>query len=104
MTGSLELSNHASVRMQQRGVNPRALGFILENADKSEFVGSGCREQWISRRRLTALRRTHTDRRLIERSSGVAVVVSEDGVIVTIYHKTNRMRHKKNKQHSCQRR
>ena len=99
-----ELTNHASTRMQQRGVMVRSLEFVLENADKSEFVGSGCREQWISRRHLATLRRKGEDRRLIDRADSIAVVLSEDGAIVTIYHKTDRTRHKKNKQRGCQKR
>ena len=100
MISNIELSNHASARMQQRGVNHRALGFVLDNADKSEFVGSGCREQWISRRHLSRLRRRGADGHLIERAAGVSIVVSNDDMIVTVFHKTERTRHKKNKQHN----
>jgi hypothetical protein len=104
MAGNIELSNHASTRMQQRGVNPRSVEFVLDNADKSEFVGSGCREQWISRRRLSRLRRRGADGNLIERAAGVSIIISSDDMIVTVFHKTVRTRHKKNKQHACQKR
>ena len=104
MVGNIELSNHASARMQQRGVNPRSVEFVLDNADKSEFVGSGCREQWISRRRLSSLRRRGADGNLIERAAGVSIVISNDDMIVTVFHKTVRTRHKKNKQHAYQKR
>ena len=104
MTNNIELSNHASARMQQRGINSRALGFILDNADKSEFVGSGCREQWISRRHLTKLRRRGADGHLAERAAGISIVVSSDERVVTVFHKTGRTRHKKNKQHKFQKR
>jgi hypothetical protein len=99
-----QMSMHANARMQQRGIPFRSLELILENADRYEFVGSGCKEQWISRKRLKALRNLNVNQRLIERAAGVAIVVSEDGVVVTVYHKTVRGRRKKNKQHACQRR
>ncbi len=104
MNGNIALSNHASARMQQRGVNLRALGFVLDNADKSEFVGSGCREQWISRRHLSMLRLRGADGHLIERAAGVSIVISNDDMIVTVFHKTCRARHKKNKKHKFQKR
>jgi hypothetical protein len=101
---SFGLTNHASARMQQRGLSMQAVDYVLENADKSEFVGSGCREKWISRRCLRALRGSGEHSHLIDRATGVAVIVSEDDMVVTIYHKTKRTRHKKNKQHKFQRR
>lgn len=104
MTGNFELTDHASTRMQQRGVSIRVIDFVLWNADKSEFVGSGCREKWISRRRLSALRRAGADCQLIGRANGVAAVVSIDDTIITVFHKTERTRHKKNKQHKFQKR
>jgi len=90
--GNFELSNHASTRMQQRGVSTRVVEFVLWNADKSEFVGSGCREKWISRHRLSALRRTGADCQLVDRAKGISAVISIDDLVVTVFHKTERTR------------
>ena len=102
MNVNYEITNHACTRMQQRGVPIIAIDYVLENFDKSEFVGSGCQEKWISRRRLTSLRKNGEKSRLLDRAAGVAVIISGDNTIVTIYHKTERTRHKKSKQHKFQ--
>ena len=36
---------------------------------------------------------------LVERSAGIAVIVAADGAIITVFHKTERTRNKKNKKH-----
>ena len=93
------VTEHANVRMRQRGIRDAALAFVLANADKSLFVGKGCRERWISRRELKELRRSGAPVSLLERSGSLSVVISEDEAVVTVYHKFQRTRQKKNKQH-----
>lgn len=93
------MTNHAVCRMQQRGMTKSTLSFVLENADRDKFVGAGCREHWISRKHLKRLRRNGVGSRLVERSAGIVVLISADGAIITVFHKTVRSRNKKNKQH-----
>jgi hypothetical protein len=57
------LTNHARDRLQGRGVPTRIVKAIYANADRSPFVGSGCRSLIVSRRQLDRL--VHTFPRLI---------------------------------------
>ena len=49
------LTDHARKRAQARGVPMRILEAIYSNADRSPFVGSGCRSLMVSRRQLARL-------------------------------------------------
>jgi len=99
MLTDANMTNHAVCRMQQRGMTKSTLSFVLEHADRDQFVGAGCLENWISRKHLKRLRQDGMSSQLIERSAGVAVIVAADGAIITVFHRTERTRNKKNKQH-----
>ena len=99
MIADTKMTEHALCRMQQRGMTKSTMSFVLEHADRDKFVGAGCREHWISRKQLIRLRKTGVSSQLVERSTGIAFIVAADGTIVTVFHKTERTRNKKNKQH-----
>ena len=87
MLTDANMTNHAVCRMQQRGMTKSTLSFVLENADRDKFVGAGCRENWISRGHLKSLRKDGVASQLIERATGIGVIVSADNSVVTVFHK-----------------
>ena len=88
MLTDANMTNHAVCRMQQRGMTKSTLSFVLEHADRYKFVGEGCLENWISRKHLKQLRQDGMPSQLVERSAGIAVIVADDGAIITVFHKT----------------
>jgi hypothetical protein len=46
------LTDHARKRAQTRGIPMRILEAIYANADRTPFVGSGCRSLMVSRQHL----------------------------------------------------
>jgi hypothetical protein len=94
MSQDVRMTDHALCRMQQRGLTKATLSFVLANADRYQFVGKGCQELWISQKNLKRLKNGGESSRVIERSSGIAVIISSDGVVVTVFHKTERARNK----------
>jgi hypothetical protein len=80
------LTNHARGRAQVRGVPMRIVDAIYANADRSPFVGSGCRSLMVSRRQLDRLadKIPAADR---ERMDGVVLVVDpKSNAIITVLH------------------
>jgi hypothetical protein len=82
----LILTHHARKRAQARGVSMRTLETIFAHADRSPFVGGGCRSLMVSRKQLGRLADAvpAADR---ERMDGVVLVVDpECSAIVTVLH------------------
>src|SRR5437764_3160661 len=80
------LTDHARRRAQARGVSMGILEAIYANADRSSFVGSGCRSLMVSRRQLARLADSipAADR---ERMDGVVLVVDpKSNAIITVLH------------------
>ena len=72
-----QLSNHARLRTQQRGVSPSFLERILENADVERAAGDNCRLYRVARSQARALGD--------ERLAHFAVIWSDDtGGVVTV--------------------
>jgi hypothetical protein len=84
---SAQLSHHASVRANQRGVPHALMDALIAHADLEVPVGKGCVALSLSRRRLD-------DRELreklgadLDRLGGLSVVCSDDsGEVVTVLH------------------
>jgi hypothetical protein len=51
----INLSHHAQIRAQQRGITPTMIEAILDNADVDQPIGNGCTLFRMSRRRGPAL-------------------------------------------------
>ena len=87
----LEMSDHAVKRIRQRGIKNSFVEFVLDEADALEYVG-GAYRSFISKKKL---KRLVSDKAL---SPGEAsriknvVVVERDDTILTVYHKTRKMR------------
>jgi hypothetical protein len=82
----LVLTDHARKRAQSRGVWLRTLEAVYANADRSPFVGGGCRSLMVTRQQLCRLADSISpaDR---ERMEGVVLVVDPNSkAIITVLH------------------
>lgn len=81
---TFDLTHHAAVRAQQRGVPNRLLDTLIENADIDAPIGSGCRLLRVSRQRLQvrAVRKVLGSE--VDRLARLAVIWSDKaGAVVT---------------------
>jgi hypothetical protein len=74
------LTDHARKRAQSRGVSMQIVEAIYAYADRSPFVGSGCRSLMVSRRELDRLADSipAADR---ERMNGVVLVIDPESTV-----------------------
>ena len=85
------ISQHARVRCQQRGVSREILSALEDVADRSVSVGGGRWAVSLSRRGVQWLREDgHPAAAILERLSGLTMVVSSTGETVTVLHATAR--------------
>jgi hypothetical protein len=83
----LELTDHASQRIQQRGISRETVAFVTLNADIQLHAGEGCQSLRISRQYMTLLASNGTRAALLERSKSVVVLINlNTGEIVTVLH------------------
>lgn len=83
---SLVWTDHARKCAQSRGVSVRIVEKIRVSADRSPFVGGGCRSFFVSRRKLARLddQTPATDR---ERMDGVVLVIDPStNAVITVLH------------------
>jgi len=83
----LDLTAHAAIRANQRGVPHHLIDVLIENADIDAPIGSGCRLLRISRQRL----RDRAVRQAIgaeaDRMARLAIIWSDDAAaVVTVLH------------------
>lgn len=82
------ISNHARLRMAQRGIAPDAVLCVLRYGDIEAPAGSGCHELRLSRRSAEGLRLEGlVGICCAERAARTALIVSADGAVVTAYPK-----------------
>lgn len=81
----MEISKHAAVRMQSRGVPLPVMASIIENADIELDVGDGAVLYRVSRRQADRLPFRDKVRRY-------GVIASADGVVITVMPVRNRRR------------
>lgn len=85
------VTSHARVRMQQRGVPPLILEWLLQYG-ATAYDGHGARIRYFDKHAKQQIRRAKGDvvlRRLHELFDSYAVV-SEDGAVVTVGHRYRR--------------
>ena len=83
----LQLTNHASVRANQRGVPHGLIEQLLAHADIETRVGSGCVALSVSRQRLADRDVRRSVGPDLDRLRNLAVVCDTlDGSIVTLLH------------------
>lgn len=93
---TLQLSNHARQRCQQRGIQQSAIALVMALHDVDHAVGNDCRALRVSRRAVAAAGVALPSRQLLERLSDVTVVWSDrHSQIVTAFKSGGRakMRH-----------
>lgn len=83
----LQLTNHATVRANQRGVPHGLIEQLLAHADIETRVGGGCVALSVSRRRLADRDVRRSVGRDLDRLRNLAVICDAgDGSIVTLLH------------------
>ena len=88
---TLGMSDHAARRTRQRGIKKNFVEFVLDEADAYEYVG-GAYRSFISKKKL---KRLISDEVLTPSEAGRVqniVVVECDDTILTVYHKTKKLR------------
>ena len=85
---NLNLSNHATCRVQQRGIATETLEFVMTEADVWLHAYEGCYSIRISKKRLVRLSRDGSPATLIERATNVVIVIAPEDFnkIVTVLH------------------
>lgn len=89
-----EVSKHADVRMQQRGIPP-LIGLWLDEFGEEEYDGHGGVRRFFSRKSIRAMERTFGRRpvsRMAEFLDVYLVESSHDGQVITLAHQTKRLR------------
>lgn len=89
---TLDITKHATTRMQQRGIREIYMDFLLKYADCWEYAGGGSERVYISSRefnRLEAAGVIPVD--ILSRIRRLCLII-KDNMVVTTLHKTRRMR------------
>lgn len=81
-----ELSRHAAIRCQQRGVPVRVVQTLLDKADRVVPVGSGAYSRFVSKRRRRNLTAYGVPAWVVDRLESVCVVTSGETVL-TVFHR-----------------
>ena len=91
---SLTLTNHAKLRIQQRGIPGDVLKFIMDQADKVEYSRDGANAIFVSRKRIKKLiQKKVVKPALAEKANGV-VLIENGGDVLTVFHQTrSRLKH-----------
>ena len=84
------LSRHAVTRCQQRGVHGALLSMLFNHWDHSVPVGGGRTAVSLSRKEAARLRCLGHTSATLDRVVSLALVLSEDGQVVTVLHATDR--------------
>ena len=78
------ISQHAQLRIQQRGVNDEALQLVLFAGDRRVHLGDQCVAWCLSRQRAQGLRDNGIPNSVISRAERITLIVSEDNTLVTV--------------------
>jgi hypothetical protein len=81
---NLELSHHAGVRMNQRGIPMDLLERVMRHADLEASVGRGCTAFSVSRERLKDRDVRRSFGGAVDQAAKIAVICGHDGSIVTV--------------------
>lgn len=84
------MSKHGRTRCQQRGITNDTIAMLWEHWDRVSPVGRGLVAMTLTRGGAARLRRAGVPPAKLERLVGKAMVVSPDGVIVTVLHADHR--------------
>ncbi len=88
---TIQLSNHARQRCQQRGIQQSAIALVMALHDVDRVVGDDCRALRVSRRAVAAAGIASPSRQVLERLWDVTVVWSDrHSQIVTAFKSDDR--------------
>ena len=87
---TLVVSAHASERLEQRSIGEWAIQLAIEFGERF-YAGKGCEVAYLSRRALKAAR-AMLGQRAVE-AENLAVVISNDGVVLTAYRAKRPLKH-----------
>ncbi len=77
----LKMTRHAQARSQQRAISKDLINAVLDVVAEYE-AGGRCTAYWVSD--LVVRRQAMLGKRVAERARGVAVIVAENGGVVTV--------------------
>jgi hypothetical protein len=83
--GAFTLSNHAAVRMAQRGIRGASLRLVLLHGTPVK-AQSDCEEYVLSGRTARHLEAAGYEGRTVAAATKVRAIVDSDGTVVTCYH------------------
>ncbi len=78
------LSDHATTRMAQRGIQGRSLDILLIHGSRSD-AGGGCHKYRLLDRTVRQLNTEGYDARVLKSATKLRAIVSADGAVVTCY-------------------
>jgi len=83
----MNLSEHALARGKQRGVNFDLIDLILEHGSEERKPGGAVEIRINKRDRTRMVADLKRRLRVIERTAGKAVLMADDGTIITVYNR-----------------
>lgn len=78
----MKLTNHAKIRAQQRGIRQEAIEAIFHHG-RTYYCGQGYHALHLDRRAVRVARKRGLR---LEAYKNLALVLSHDGAVVTVYH------------------
>ena len=82
-----QLSKHAEIRAQQRGIRQQIIGLVTDHADQRLHAGNGLVSLRLSRRCLRDLGAAGINTSLLEKAKGVVVLMCpRTNTVVTTMH------------------
>lgn len=83
----MEISKHAKIRSQQRAIPASVIDLILEYGKPHKTTGNALRYE-VEREKIPMLQsRLKRLIQKVEKIKNTAVLVADDGTIITVYHK-----------------
>ena len=86
------ITDHAKVRMNQRGVQAETIRTVIQFGDRRIFVGAGCQSISVSRNQACQLVKDgEITPTMVDRLANLCVVVANDNdAVVTVVRPSNR--------------
>jgi hypothetical protein len=87
---NFSMTKHAQCRLQQRGIRPEILSFVISHADVWLHAGNGLETGRLSQYRLSQLSTEGHSASIIERAKNVVALYDpSNGSVVTVLHDHN---------------
>ena len=89
----LILTNHATHRMQQRGINNEIINIIMNEADKGKYCKGNAYSMYVSKKKINYLLNQKTIKPAQAEKLNGAVLIESEGTILTTFHKTKKTKY-----------